>query len=870
MRAAVFATAICLSIVGLATADDATASIRKQTNIPAEPLGEALQTLAKNRGFQVVYVSDEVETRKTHGASGDLTTDEALTELLAGTGLTYQHVGENGITILPVPASAAPHSSDPQKDAPKATGADGQSSDANGEGKAGRSFLDHFRLAQADRGGSAQSTSTVNGSGDTQQSGNKPVTLEEVLVTAQKREERLQDVPVPVTVINPQGLIESNQLRLEDYYTSVPGLSVVPGSSSSTFQTVSIRGITTGTNTNPTVGITIDDIPYGSATALGYGNVVPDLDPNDLARIEVLRGPQGTLYGASSMGGLIKYVTVDPSMSGFSGRVQAGLDGVYNGADAGYNFRGSVNMPLSDTLAVRASAFTHKDPGYINNPVLNTDGVNDSQASGGRLAGLWRPSDELSLKVSALYQSFSADGANDVTPGLGDLQQNYIRGVGGSGGNIQAYSATLTAKLGGIDLTALSGYNVRHGHMLIDETPSFGGLAEPLYGVGGAALRDDNNTDRFTQEVRLSGQVATRIDWLLGGIYTHENSTVTQQIPAINPLTGATVAIGYRSTFPTTYTEYAAFGDLTFHITDQFDVQAGLRQGHITQTFQQTTAEPLFSGGSTAVTVGPTENAAASPLTYLLTPRFKMSDDLMVYARLASGYRVGGPNGPLCATFNYSCQFGPDKTKDYEIGAKSDLFNNKLSLDASIYYIDWNNIQLSAIDPGSHQSYNTNASRAKSEGVELAVQARPLTGLTIAAQATYDDAALTQGFPATVTLFGDAGSRLPFTSRFSGSVSLDQRFPIGRLTGSAGAVASFVGNRLGNFLGTASAARQYLPEYVRTDLHAGAEYGTWSVNLYANNVFDRRGLLDGPLDTFAPAFIYIQPRTIGLNVVKTF
>src|SRR6202011_1897795 len=120
-----------------------------------------------------------------------------------------------------------------------------------------------------------------------------------------------------------------------------------------------------------------------------------------------------------------------------------------------------VNVPLNDTVAARASAFTRKDPGYINNPILHTDAVNDQRVSGGRLAALWRPSEDLSLKVSALYQRFSADGVNDVNPGLGDLQQNYIRGVGASSGTIQAYSATLTAKLGRIDLTALSGYNVR-------------------------------------------------------------------------------------------------------------------------------------------------------------------------------------------------------------------------------------------------------------------------------------------------------------------------------------------------------------------------------------------------------------------------
>jgi iron complex outermembrane receptor protein len=866
MRVAVIATTICLSIVGLAIADDAKAVIRKPTNIPAEPLGEALQALAKERGFQVVYVSDEVKSKNTRGASGDLTTDEALTELLDGSGLTYQHFGDNGVTITPVPSGSASISSDQDRASPKAP----QRDDTSAEGKAERSFWGRFRVAQADQGGSAQSTSVRSSSSNSQENPNKPVTLEEVVVTAEKREERLQDVPVPVTVLNTQMLTETNQFRLEDYYTSVPGLSVVAGSSSSTFQNVSIRGITTGYGGNPTVGFTVDDVPYGSATGDGGGSVVPDIDPGDLARVEVLRGPQGTLYGASSMGGLIKFVTVDPSTSEFSGRVQAGLDGVQNGTEPGYNFRGSVNVPLSDTLAMRASAFTRKDPGYIDNPVLHTDAVNDQRVSGGRLAALWRPSEDLSLKLSALYQHFGADGVNDVNPGLGDLEQNYIRGVGASSGTIQAYSATLTAKLGAVDITSLSGYNIRDDRILIDETAFFGALTQPLYGVGGAGLTNVNDTKRFTQEVRLSGPIGDRVDWLLGGIYTHEHSLGTQQIPAIDPASGAVVAIGYDSALPSTYEEYAGFADLTLHITSRFDVQAGLRQSQIRRTLNLNFVEPLFSGGSTVPTIGATEHADANPFTYLLTPRYRVTGDLMVYARFASGFRPGGANGALCTTFNYPCQSGPDKTKDYEVGAKGDFLDHRISVDASLYYIDWKDIQLQAQDPVSHFSYNTNASHAKSQGVELSVQARPVRGLTIAAQAAYDDAVLTQSFPATVTLFGTSGARLPFTSRFSGSLSMDQRFPIGNVTGTVGAAVSYVGDRLGIFSASATAPRQDLPAYVRADAHLGAEYGTWTGNLFVNNVFDRRGLLDGPVETFPRASIFIQPRTVGLNVAKAF
>ena len=188
--------------------------------------------------------------------------------------------------------------------------------------------------------------------------GAKAEGIEEIIVTAQKRSERIQDVPVPVTSIDANQLVENNQVRFEDYYTSVPGLSFAPNNQNNY---LAIRGIATGGFSNPTVGIVIDDVPFGGSTALGGGQVMPDIDPGDLARVEVLRGPQGTLYGASSMGGLIKFVTVDPSTDALSGRVQAGVSEVHNAGQAGYNVRGSLNVPINNTLAMSVSGF-HSAP----------------------------------------------------------------------------------------------------------------------------------------------------------------------------------------------------------------------------------------------------------------------------------------------------------------------------------------------------------------------------------------------------------------------------------------------------------------------------------------------------------------------------
>src|SRR5262249_29329089 len=153
---------------------------------------------------------------------------------------------------------------------------------------------------------------------------------------------------------------------------------------------------------------------------------------------------------------------LEPSTEGTTGSLEAGASEVRNGNEVGYNFRGSVNVPVSDSVAVRASAFTHNVPGFIDNPMSQRNGVNEETVSGGRLSGLWRISDAFSLRVSALYQRISEDGVNIVTPGLGDLQQNVLQTSGD--GTVQAYSATVTGTLGGLDLTSLSGYNIRDAH----------------------------------------------------------------------------------------------------------------------------------------------------------------------------------------------------------------------------------------------------------------------------------------------------------------------------------------------------------------------------------------------------------------------
>jgi len=803
----------CLSLIFLpeqaAKAADATYTF----NLPEQSLADTLRAIGHEASVNIIFAPESVEHVTAPAIQGSYTAEQAIARALSGTQLRIQKTNSSSILVEPP--------GEPSRSERQGRQIPGSELTADGSPVAG---------------------------------------LQEVIVTAQKRAERLQDVPVPVAAISAAKLRDSNQLRLQDFYSSVPGLLVSPGTQST--QQLSIRGIAPG-NGNPTVGITVDDVPYGSSIS---EEGVPDIDPGDLDHIEVLRGPQGTLYGANTLGGLIKFVTVDPSPDAVSGAVQAGTVDVQNGSGPGYTFRGLVNVPVSDDSAIRASGFVRRDPGYIDNPVLHIDGINKADVYGGRLSGLWKPTATLSLKLSALYQNYEGDGANDVNinppypPPLGDLQQNYVQRVGPFSRKVQAYSAILQWKLAGIDLTSISGYNINGFHDTFDLTSFFGPLTQSLFGVTGTPLFESTGTKKASQELRLASSVGSRVDWLLGGFFTHERTNFDQVIGAEDPVSGPLVGIVAVSRIKESFREYSGFGNLTVHVTDQLDVQAGGRFSHNKQTQD--------SIGTGFLPPEVHEASRDNSFTYLLVPQLKVSSDLMVYARIASGYRPGGPNNPAPGV---PPTFQPDRTRNYEVGAKGNLLDGALSFDTSLYYIGWNNIQIS--ESVGVFGYVGNGGRAKSQGVELSLDSHPLRGLTLSGWIALSDPVLTRGLPPEAVAAGTyavAGDRLPLSNRFSGNLSIRQSFPLGVLaTGFVGGSLTYVGNREGAFQAQGT-PRSVLPGYAKIDLQTGLNYDSWTVNLYANNIANKRGLLNGGDNFPGFAYVYIQPRTIGVSLRRTF
>jgi iron complex outermembrane receptor protein len=716
---------------------------------------------------------------------------------------------------------------------------------------------------------------------DTHLAPSNAVELEEVVVTAQKRSERLLEVAAPVTALTNATLERTQAVRLDDYAALAPGLNLF-GTREGDAQLV-VRGITTGSSNSTTTATYIDDSPYGSSTthALG-GSMALDLDPGSLQRIEVLRGPQGTLYGASALGGIVKYVTVPPSLTEFGGRVE--LDGsTVDGGGQGFGVRALVSGPLiANTLGFTLSAFDRRDPGYIDNPNLGQHNVNSTRVDGGRAALLWQPTDNFSANLSVLAQDTHGNGSSyewlngDLSPTDGGLKQFFFIDqplVEHS----RLYSLTVNDDLGWGALTSISSYQSEKYNEVVDSTTYYSPVVQSILGIDapnlGTYLPDKVDLNKITQEVRLASPSTNRLEWQGGFFFTHESSDYSQSVNAFNIPGGQPLSLGvdlYNGNDTETYREEALFGDVTYHFTPQFDVLAGLRYS-ANQQRDYFPSSGLLAGGTNLAEGTSSDHS----VTYLVTPKYKFDDNNMVYVRVASGYRPGGPNDTLAALVSEGvpATYRPDTLTNYEIGYKAALLDHTLTLDLSAFDIEWHHIQIGETIGGVFTTGN--GSDARSSGFEAAVTWAPVHGLSLTANLAYTDAHLTDDAPG---INGVAGDRLPDSPKFAANVGADYDFPLTAQIGAfVGASTHYQGNRVTDFVSSAPPGyqRPVLPAYTTVDLRSGVTRGGLEFTLYVKNVGNEHGLnylTSTMLDGISPPYAVsvIQPRTVGLSLSQKF
>lgn len=838
--------ALAAGVCIMALAVPAQAQVQEQAyNIPAGTLRSALDAFGRQSGKPIIYKVDEVQENRSRGFRGTATPQAALDAILAGTPFTARIVGSGAVAIVKV----------------------GNGGPGASEGALADPVTD---TASSDREGG------------------------EIVITAQKRNERLVDVPVPVTALSGSDLIQQNLVRLADYARRVPGLTVAGND----LDAISIRGINAGSSgSNPTVAVTLDDLPVTGSIGLS-GPFFPDIDPANLSRVEVLRGPQGTLYGASSLGGLIKLVSRTPDTTEFSGRVELGGSDVLHG-NQGWQARASINIPVwQDRLGVRVSGFKREDPRWLDNinPSYAGKDVNKSSTEGWRAAMVFKPFDDLTINASYLRQTVNSSGGGtvQVTPYPTDYRPlngydaiDIVPGAAESLTRIISLRADYELPFG--TLTSVSGWSKFANNSNSDQTLNFpfvfadiGGLGPLFPGAPAGSSVDLSNileNKKFSQEVRLASDPEAPFSWLIGGFYTKEHPLLRQALSALDPSGGA---LGLIVAFPVPqrFTEKAVFGSLTYKFNDHFDVQVGGRYSENKQRFQQNqitgdVAVGLFGPSSVNA---PVFRAGDDSFTWLVTPRYRFNEDLMVYGRFASGYRPGGANTAAAA----GATFRPDRVNNYELGLKGYLADRKVMLDTSLFWIDWDDIQLAG-QTAAGLNILTNGGAARSRGIEFSGEWRLGGGWSVNGNATYTDAVLTETIvpssAGTYLVIGPKGTQLPLTPRFASNLGVAKTVELGgRWSVELGANWSHVGNRnsLLRLATPAAAARSgalRVPAYDVVDMHVTLTDGDWEATLFASNVTNDRGIVsisDSQGLSPATSATFVQPRTIGVIFARNF
>lgn len=696
--------------------------------------------------------------------------------------------------------------------------------------------------------------------------------LDMVVVSATRRREPIREVPMQVNVLQADALQESGAKSLADYLSVQPGIDL-NSQGSPGLGGVSMRGVSTGQQTSGTVGVYVDEVASGSSGAWGAGGITSlDMALLDLSHIEILRGPQGTLYGAGAMGGLLKYVTNEPDTYDLSGKLALGVSSIRFGRP-GSTVNGVINVPLQSGVAgLRVAAFSDRAGGYVDatGAAAGRD-VNRGQTRGARASLLLTPTRHLKVRLTATQQILEREGRDLVTydtasgrVAVGDLLRRQLVPEQ-LATRLNLYSADLEYGINGARLNLIVSHQA-------SRMPVTGDLSEqylPLLAqmglkAAGVPFLNTLTQTKDTQELRFTSKSDKRFEWLVGLFAAREAAAQHQVVSTIMP-GGAQGPQLLLADVPSTYRETAAYGNATWKFENGLALTAGLRSAKNRQSVTQ------ISGGILFEPVARVGESSDSSQTQLLTGSYALSSSSSVYVRYATGYRPGGPNTvivdasgkPLAPGF-----FGPDTLSSYELGYKADYLDRRLSLELAAYDIEWKNVQQMSSVSGLSVIVNGGAARVR--GAEFAATYRATQEFSMSASGAAIDGRLLEDWAG---LNGKAGDRMPSSARFSASLSARYSFAIGGMPAYASVAQRYVGDRRAGFAGSPLAPDYALPAYALTDLQAGLDWNRVNVSVYLRNLFDARPQLGSyPLGSL-PGQTYVsvgQPRTFGITAAVAF
>jgi outer membrane receptor protein involved in Fe transport len=709
--------------------------------------------------------------------------------------------------------------------------------------------------------------------------------LDEIVVTAQRRAERLQDVPAAITALSGDTL---NQMRLQgnaDLAAYVPSLSfdvLGPGET-----TLAIRGLGTSYGLEPAVSLYMNETPLDIRTD-GYAGA-PDIDFFDVDRVEVLRGPQGTLYGSSSMGGAVRILTAQPDPKAFAVNAEVGGSSMDGGGE-GYLAKSAVNLPLTADSAIRVvGAFEHV-PGYINQAAPGDYGVaqpdlpvrarriNDVDLKSGRIMGLWKPTDALTIKPTFMISEVDARNNSNYFSNLpefttaatypspqasrlevGNLQVDY---------NFDFATLMSSTSVLSRDVQTQSDFTLFWANL----APAFGVPNPPNYP---STDFDTSHNSGFVQELRLTSPTEQALRWVGGAYFSHyrQHSTESTNSNAFANAIGQTTGPNLYSFDQSVIDQQTAvFVDLTYKILPRLEITAGERYYELRDSLEN------VQSGALAAPSQPLVHAKASGNSPRLVLTYHPLDDTTVYATAARGYRPGGPNVGLptgigCTLNNaYSPLYQPDTVWNYELGTKLEFLDRKLSIDVAAYRIDWKNVQQAVTDPGCGYLFVANVGTARSKGIEAEINFKPVESLLLSVSGSYDHAEFTSiDTPFLGAAAARAGEAVPGVPRQKINLGGEYTAVIADHTGYLRLDWSHLGNVPAGF--TYNAVR---PAYGALEAAVGVRTGHYDLSLYGHNLTNSNGILEileGTPDSFGNTFttqISTPPRTVGIDLKMHF
>lgn len=696
----------------------------------------------------------------------------------------------------------------------------------------------------------------------------KVQSLETIIVTGNRRREPVREVPLSVNTVSSEELERSGAQRLTDYLENLSGVNV---DGSRGLQQMSIRGITVGGDINPPTSTYLDDVAFGGSTQWG-AKLSLDLATLDLHHIEIYRGPQGTLYGANALGGVLKYVFNEPDPSIFEGQVSVGASRTQGGG-TNWLTSGVVNVPLqANVAALRVAAITNHEAGWVDaiGPGAGQR-VDRGDTNGFRVSSMFKPAKGLVIRLSALGQDLKRAGSDytdytlDGKPVTGENQHlRYLEEPFRQRTEVFSADAEYDAKWARVNLVA-SHQSSKNGYVT-DLSPYYLPVLAPGYpGLQTVFSSTEVDTRKDSLELRATSPASKQLEWLAGVYATREEDAVGQGL--LGGVAAGPGVTAYRLSIPATFQEAAVFGDLTWYPVERLALTVGARASHNRQTFAQSIHGDLLNEDD------PKSSSSDSSFTYLLTAKYALSAKSNVYGRLATGYNPGGVNAlkldPTGATLTEHPTYKPNTLTSYEVGYKADLFDAALSLEAAAYHLDWRDLQL--LHAAASGNEVVNGGRAKVDGVELNATYRPTEHWSITPSVAYTEARLRDDVP---DLEAKAGDRLPVTPRLSASLRTQYEFSVGDHPSYAGLAARHVSKRHSSYPGSVFVPDYVLPAYTVVNLNAGMQFKSVSIEAYVRNVFNEAGqtsAASGYTPLGGPVHVTLEePRTAGVNVRFSF